>query len=261
MKDLVAKKSLGQNFLKDENILKKISDSIIIHPEDLVLEIGPGMGALTKYLLEKDCYYIGYEIDERTKSFLLPMLHKKASILYEDFLKASVIKDIEQIPYKHLYLLANIPYYITNPIVMKIVLSHLPIEEMTLLVQKEVASRFSAKSGTKEYNALSLYLQYYFTIDKICDVSPLCFTPVPKVDSAVVHFKRREVLPPVAPEVYFPLLRAAFSQKRKTLKNNLKNYDWEKIWEILRLNGFSESVRAEEIPMEVFLQIAKKISE
>lgn len=180
-----AKKSLGQNFLKDEQILQKIASIISVKPSDLILEIGPGKGALTKYLIEKNCYYKAYEIDERMKPILTTYSNH---IIYKDFLKSNLKEDFKDISFDCFYVIANIPYYITTPIIEHVINSDVPLAKMVLLVQKEVAERFAAFPGTKEYGYFTVFLNYYFNVRKVMDVPRTAFIPVPNVDSAVVLF-------------------------------------------------------------------------
>ena len=256
MKELSAKKSLGQNFLKDNNILNMIADSIKTK-DDLIIEIGPGMGALTKKLINKDSYVIAYEIDERTKEYLLPLENEKTKIIYKDFLKTDIKEDIKDIEYNNLYVIANIPYYITTPIIEHIISENINVSAMTLLVQKEVAERFSAKPKTKEYGAITVYLNYFFEVEKLFNVKNTCFSPAPKVDSAVVKFTKKENIYDVDNKKFFKFITECFSQKRKTLKNNLRNYDWNKVKEILDKHDILESCRAEELTLDIFIDIYK----
>lgn len=256
MKELSAKKSLGQNFLKDNNILNMIADSIKTK-DDLIIEIGPGMGALTKKLINKDSYVIAYEIDERTKEYLLPLENEKTKIIYKDFLKTDIKEDIKDIEYNNLYVIANIPYYITTPIIEHIISENINVSAMTLLVQKEVAERFSAKPKTKEYGAITVYLNYFFEVEKLFNVKNTCFSPAPKVDSAVVRFTKKENIYDVDNKKFFKFITECFSQKRKTLKNNLRNYDWNKVKEILDKHNILESCRAEELTLDIFIEIYK----
>lgn len=256
MKELSAKKSLGQNFLKDNNILNMIADSIKTK-DDLIIEIGPGMGALTKKLINKDSYVIAYEIDERTKEYLLPLENEKTKIIYKDFLKTDIKEDIKDIEYNNLYVIANIPYYITTPIIEHIISENINVSAMTLLVQKEVAERFSAKPKTKEYGAITVYLNYFFEVEKLFNVKNTCFSPTPKVDSAVVKFTKKENIYDVDNKKFFKFITECFSQKRKTLKNNLRNYDWNKVKEILDKHDILESCRAEELTLDIFIEIYK----
>ena len=256
MKELSAKKSLGQNFLKDNNVLNMIAESIKTK-DDLIIEIGPGMGALTKKLINKDSYVIAYEIDERTKGYLLPLENEKTKIIYKDFLKTDIKEDIKDIEYNNLYVIANIPYYITTPIIEHIISENINVSAMTLLVQKEVAERFSAKPKTKEYGAITVYLNYFFEVEKLFNVKNTCFSPAPKVDSAVVKFTKKENIYDVDNKKFFKFITECFSQKRKTLKNNLRNYDWDKVKEILDKHDILESCRAEELTLDIFIEIYK----
>ena len=257
--EIKAKKSLGQNFLKDELILKKISESITTTPKDLILEIGPGTGALTKYLANKNSNLICYEIDTRMKDLLKKYENEKTKIIYKDILESNILEDIKDVSYENIYIIANIPYYITTPIIKKVM--ELPkLESMTLLVQKEVAERLSSKPGNKCYGSLTVYLNYYFHIDYLFTVKNTCFEPAPKVDSAVITFKSKETKPEVKnPETLFKLIEDSFKQKRKTLKNNLKNYNWSKIFEVLQKNNLPENIRAETLPLDIFIEITNNI--
>lgn len=257
--EIKAKKSLGQNFLKDENILKKISESVITKDNDLIIEIGPGKGALTKHLIKKNSYLVCFEIDTRMKDILKEYENEKTSIIYQDILESNITEDIKDINYDKIYIIANIPYYITTPIIKKVM--NLPkLESMTLLVQKEVGERLSSKPGNKSYGSLTVYLNYYFDIDYLFTVKNNCFEPTPKVDSAVINFKRKEHKPRVNNEkVLFKLIEDSFHLKRKTLKNNLSAYNWEKILEVLIKNNLPPNIRAEEITLETFIDISNNI--
>lgn len=252
-----AKKSLGQNFLKDENILSNISNAVDVLQNDFIIEIGPGKGALTKYLVLKGCNYLGYEIDKRMK----PILFQYTSqIIYDDFLKRDLISDLAQFSFHDIYVVANIPYYITTPIIEHLIESQVPIKKMVLLVQKEVAERFCAKPGSKDYGYFTVYLNYYFHVTKLFDVSKFCFEPVPNVTSSVVCFESKEVSFHSDDKEYFMFLKKCFANKRKTLKNNLKEYDWNAILSVLNQYQLSEHVRAEEIAPELFQEIYLKVS-
>ena len=259
MEKIIAKKSLGQNFLKDENVLQKIANTFEVSSHDLIVEIGPGKGALTKYLVQKSCDLICYEIDERMKDILDSFQSERVQIIFDDFLKRDLAADIKK-NYTHIYVIANIPYYITTPIIEHLLTSSLLISGMTLLVQKEVAMRFSALPGTREYGYFTVLLQHFFEIEKIFDVSPSSFSPPPKVMSSVVRFIRKKEIISLHIFSFSSFLKKAFAFKRKTLKNNLKDYDWESISFVLEKNHFSLNVRAEEIPYEVFVEIFKKLN-
>ena len=256
------KKSLGQNFLKDDNILNKIVNAISLQPEDLVIEIGPGQGALTKKLVQKNVNLVCYEVDERTKPYLDKLCNSKTKIIFNDFMKADIKKDIGNIKYNNLYIIANLPYYITTPIIKKIILDKLPIKSMILMMQKEVAERFSSNINSKEYGSITLYLNYYFKINKLFDVSRNSFDPIPNVDSSVVEFdvKTNKVLVENE-ELFFNIINDAFRQKRKNLKNNLKNYDLEKIATVLKNYDLNLQNRAENLSINVFADIANSLNE
>ena len=255
-----AKKSLGQNFLQDENILKQIANSITTNKNDLIIEIGPGKGALTKYLKRKNSFLICYEIDTRLKPILSQYEDNLTKMIYKDFLQANILEDSKHFTYENIYIMANIPYYITTPII-KHIINLDKLKSMTLLVQKEVAERFTAKPKTKAYGSLTVYLNYYFNIHYLFEVSRFAFNPVPKVESAVINFERKEEKPKVKnEELFFKLINDSFKMKRKTLKNNLKDYDWSKIKIVLEKNNLKENIRAEELSLEVFIELANTLS-
>lgn len=255
MNSIPAKKSLGQNFLKDEHVLQTIANVIEPNENDIILEIGPGKGALTKYLIQKKSQYLAYEIDERMKPILAKFMDH---IVWKDFLACNLQQDLKDITYDQIYVVANIPYYITTPIIEHIMNSSIFVTEMVLLVQKEVAERFCAKPHTKDYGYFTVYLNYYFDVSKVIDVSRKCFDPVPNVDSAVVHFKRKESFP-LDEKKYFQFLKVCFFNKRKTLKNNLKGYDWSKVLKVLEMHHLPETVRAEELDSDIFIELFQNL--
>lgn len=260
METVSAKKSLGQNFLHDKNIIEKIVTSNPVREEDLVIEIGPGMGALTRELKRYNSQMLCYEIDERMRPILSELEDDKLQVIYGDFLIRDIIDDIKNIDYKHLYIFGNLPYYITTPIIEKVIDSKVNVTGMTIMVQKEVADRFVAKPKTKQYNSLSIYLNYYFDVEKLFNVKNTCFNPVPKVESAVVRFSKKQKSYDVINEKhFFELINNSFKFKRKTLKNNLKGYDWKKINDILLKNNYNENVRAEEIDIDTFVSISNNL--
>ena len=256
-----AKKSLGQNFLIDNNIIGKIANEVTATQKDLIIEIGPGQGALTKELIKKESNIICYELDTDLKVYLDSIINDKVKVIYQDILKTNIKNDIKDISYNNLYIVGNLPYYITTPIIEHIIKSKIVFNKLTIMVQKEVADRFLSKPKNKEYGYMTLVIDYYFDAKRVCNVSKNSFKPAPKVESAVVSFtpKKRNEL--VDEEKYFAFLKVCFSQKRKTLKNNLRNYNWDIIKEALSENGYIESARAEEIPQEIFIEIYKKLFE
>lgn len=254
--EIKAKKSLGQNFLQDETILQNIANSVYTNTSDLIIEIGPGKGALTKYLKKKGSFLICYELDERLKDLLKKYEDNKTKIIFKDFLKANILEDSKNFNYENIYIIANIPYYITTPII-KHIINLEQLKSMTLLVQEEVARRICALPGSKSYGSLTVYLNYYFQIKYLFKVSKFAFNPVPKVESAVINFERKKEKSKVkSEELFFKLINDSFKMKRKTLKNNLKNYNWNKIKEVLEKNNLNENVRAEELSLEIFIEIA-----
>ncbi len=252
------KKKFGQNFIIDENIIDNIIKKANILPNSLVIEIGPGSGSLTKKLSKVAKNVLGYEIDINLKP-ILDDLENNVKIIYQDFLKSNIINDIKNYDYDNLYVIANLPYYITTPIVMKIIEDKLPVNKIIIMVQKEVGQRFKAKVNTKDYNSLSVYLQYYFDIKKIMDVSKNVFIPKPNVDSIVIELTKKELLPLKNEELLFKLVKDSFKQKRKTLKNNLKDYDLEIISSVLKEEGLNLNIRAEQLSLEQFIKIANRL--
>ncbi len=252
MEYIKAQKKFGQNFLKSKEILSKIASSVEVGKNDLIIEIGPGMGALTEYLIQKKCYLVCYEIDERMSSYLNKYENEKCKLIYGDFLKQNILEDIKDIPYENFYVVANIPYYITSPIISKLIEMEIKPKEIVLLVQKEFAERITAESKHKEYNAFTLYVDLEYSASFLFQVDREHFIPSPKVDSAVIKLSRKKEIGVQNKEFYLQFIRDAFLNKRKTLRNNLKNYDWEKIQRILVRLDYKESVRAEEISKEDF---------
>lgn len=256
-----AKKSYGQNFLKDVNIIDKIVNSINITEGDLVIEIGPGQGALTKRLKEKNAQIIAFEIDERMHEVLDKIEDNKTIIVYKDILNVNLNDIISNYKYNKLYVVANLPYYITTPIVEKLIDSSVRIDEMTIMVQDEVADRFCAKPGTKEYGYMTVLLNLKYNLEKLFIVRNTCFVPMPKVNSAVVNFKIKDNEIEINDYNKFVVfLKNSFAHKRKTLKNNIGNELWDKIKEHLYSLGYKESVRAEEISVEDYIEISNIIS-
>lgn len=255
MQPVKALKKYGQNFLKNENVLRDIANLVQTNENDLILEIGPGMGALTEHIIKKDSFLLCYEIDERMKDHLQKYENDKTTIIYDDFMKRDMGKDLSNYSYENLYVIANIPYYITSPILLKLINSNLSFQKIVLLVQKEFAERLTATHNHKEYNALTLYVDYFYDAKLCFLVNRENFVPAPKVDSAVISLERKENERIINQVEYFNFIREAFQNKRKTLKNNLKEYDWNKIVHILKELGYLETVRAEEISKEDFKKL------
>lgn len=258
------KKNFGQNFIVDENIIDAIVQKSMITPNTLVLEIGPGAGALTYKLSEVAKNVLCFEIDTKLKPVLEDLLKEKQNVevVYEDFLTANVKEKISSYSYDTLYVVANLPYYITTPIIMKLIEDQIPVDKIVIMVQKEVGNRFKAMPNTKDYSSLSVYLNYYFDVKKIMDISKNVFLPKPNVDSIIIEMKKKEAKKEVINEDYFfRLVRDSFTQKRKTIKNNLKKYPLDVIEQVLKKYGFDLNVRAEQLSLEIFIDIANTICE
>lgn len=259
-------KKFGQNFLIDGNILGKIVEAAQITETDCVLEIGPGIGTMTQYLAERAKSVVVVEIDKN----LIPILQETLSayqnvkIINEDILKTDIDRIVrEENDGKPIKLVANLPYYITTPIVMSLFENHVALQSITIMVQKEVADRMQAVPGTKDYGALSLAVRYYAKPEIIMKVPASCFMPRPNVDSAVIRLIRYDNPPvEVRDEAWlFSIIRASFNQRRKTLVNGLSNagnlgIGKEKIAEAVERMGLQPSVRGETLSLEQFAELS-----
>lgn len=262
-------KRFGQNFLIDSNILDKIVKGAELNKEDVVIEIGPGIGSLTQVLAEYAKKVIAIEIDKKLIPILEDTLEDYDNILLmnEDILKVDLNKLIEEENGgKQVKVIANLPYYITTPIIMGLFENHVPVESITVMVQKEVADRMQALPGTKDYGALSLAIQYYSKPQIITKVSPNCFIPAPKVGSSVICLKRQEPekIDFEEEKLLFRIIKAAFSQRRKTLINSLINNESTQVSKedlilFLREMGLEERVRGEVLSLGQFSALTKKI--
>ncbi|SDK59973.1 16S rRNA (adenine(1518)-N(6)/adenine(1519)-N(6))-dimethyltransferase RsmA [Sediminibacillus albus] len=261
------KKSLGQNFLIDVNILKKIIDYAEIDSKTGTIEVGPGMGALTEQLAIHSDQVVAFEIDQRLVPVLNETLdaYKNVTIINQDILQADinqVIKDNFRKGQK-IKVAANLPYYITTPILMKLLMDKLPVESFTVMIQKEVADRMAASPNTKSYGSLTIAVQYYTEAKIAMSVPKTVFMPQPNVDSAVLHLHVREN-PPVDVEdeaFFFDLVQACFGQRRKTLRNNLARHFADRlsktiIEELLQQAGIDGTRRGESLDMTEFAQLA-----
>lgn len=264
-------KKFGQNFLIDSHVLNKIIDAAEITKDDFVLEIGPGIGTMTQYLAEAAREVTAVEIDRN----LIPILKETLSaydnvtVINQDVLKLDIAALAqEKNEGKPIKVVANLPYYITTPIIMGLFESHVPISSITVMVQKEVAMRMQAGPGTKDYGALSLAVQFYAEPYIAANVPPNCFIPRPNVGSAVIRLKSYQE-PPVRvkdEKLLFALIRASFNQRRKTLVNGLKNsselqFTKEEILEALGKCGFNENVRGEALTLAQFAALADVLTE
>lgn len=257
MRDFDYKKSLGQNFLKDNNIINKIVGSINPNKNDLIVEIGPGSGALTRHLIKKGCDVICFEIDERLKDILCNIDSNNLKIIFGDFLKMNLKEHIDTNKYEHIYFIGNLPYYITTAIINKIIDESNPYE-IVIMIQKEVGDRFISKPRLKSYNSLSVFLQYNFDIIKVTDVSRHCFNPVPNVESVVLKLVANKKYNVSNEKFFYEFVSKSFTQKRKNLRNNLKSYDLDKINNILLKMNKDLTARAEEISVKEFVDIVNE---
>ena len=264
--DVRAQKKYGQNFLRDENVLRRIVEASEVTKEDTVLEIGPGTGALTAFLSESAGEVIAVEIDKK----LIPVLEESVGqrenvrIINSDILKTDIgelLRGREQ--GGCIRVVANLPYYITTPVIMGLMESKALIDSMTVMVQKEVADRMLSLPGKKTYGALTLAVSYHTEAKAVMEVPPECFIPRPKVSSTVMHLKVRKE-PPVRvsdEKLLFDIIRASFNQRRKTLANGLKNYpgitnSTEEIVKAIVTLGKGASVRGEQLSLEEFARLS-----
>ena len=255
------KKSLGQNFINDENIINKMVNSIDIDNNTLVIEIGPGAGILSKSIIPKSKYSILYEIDTRLEDILDDTLknYNNYKIIFNDFLKEDIRNEICNYSYDKLYVVANLPYYITTPIIYKLT-SEITPDKILIMIQKEVADRLCAKVNGKEYGYITAYLNYFYNINKVFDVSRNNFTPKPNVDSSVIVLSKKNDIVKVKDVKYLDkFLKDAFKFKRKNLRNNLKGYDLEKINNILKKYNYDLNSRAENINIDIFVEIVNEL--
>lgn len=267
----VFQKKFGQNFLIDTHVLERIIDESGITKDDMVLEIGPGIGTMTQYLCENAREVVAVEIDK----MLIPILtedtlkeYDNVTVINDDILKIDVCKIVEERNGgKPIKVVANLPYYITTPIIMGLFENHVPVESITIMVQKEVADRMQAGPGSKEYGALSLAVQYYSSAKVVANVPPNCFMPRPNVGSAVIRLTTHKERPvnPKNEQLMFRIIRAAFNQRRKTLLNSLNNAPdvpatKEAVSKALDELGLSQTIRGEALSLEEFAKLSDIIS-
>lgn len=250
-----AKKSLGQNFLIDNNIITEIISLFNCNEKDLIIEIGPGRGALTSKLVKLNCNLLCIEVDKDMKIYLDNLESEKCSIIYDDILNVNLQELLNSYDYENLYVIGNLPYYITSPIMEHIVKSGIAPKEMVFMVQKEVAERFCAKPGNRQYGYMTIFLNHYYSVSMEISVPAKCFNPVPKVDSAVIKLVHKDIKYNLSDEKYFDFLKEAFRLKRKTLKNNLVSYDWNLVKLVLDTYEIKENVRAEELSENILIKI------
>lgn len=269
--EFVFQKRFGQNFLIDTHVLEKIIAASEITKEDFVLEIGPGIGTMTQYLAEAAREVTAVEVDRSLIPILEDTLKEwdNVEVINEDILKVDIRElALKKNGGKPIKVVANLPYYITTPIIMGLFENQVPIDSITIMVQKEVADRMQVGPGTKDYGALSLAVQYYAKPKIVANVPPNCFMPRPKVGSAVIRLERYEQ-PPVkvnSEKKMFQIIRASFNQRRKTLVNGLKNaqglsYSREEIEQALKKCGLSPNVRGEALSLSQFAELSNALDE
>ena len=252
---LKAQKKFGQNFLIDANVVDKIAKSSC-DKEHTTIEIGPGIGSLTEMLARYSRNVISYEIDQNLLKVLDDTLsaYDNVEIVYQDFLNL----DLTTVPYanEEIVVCANLPYYITTPILFKLFESDLKIKRISVMVQKEVADRFKAGVNSKDYNALSVIVQYAYNVRLLMNVSKHVFNPKPNVDSAVIVFEPKDKLPLADEQAFYTMVKLAFKQRRKTLYNNLKEaYTVEEIKHVFEVLSLKDTVRAQELDLETFIKM------
>lgn len=268
--DFSFQKRFGQNFLIDEHVLGKIIDASLVGPEDGVIEIGPGIGTMTQLLSERAKKVVAIEIDKELIPILTDTLAEcdNVKVIHADVMKTDLNKLIEEeFPNMDVRVVANLPYYITTPIVMGLLENHVPVTSITIMIQKEVAQRMQAAPGTKDYGALSLAVQYYANTYIAANVPPNCFMPRPKVGSSVIRLDlHKEAIVDVDNEkLMFDIIRGAFNQRRKTMVNAVGNFaglDFTKEEIICALNkvGLDENVRGEALSLEQFAALANALT-
>lgn len=269
--DFHFQKKYGQNFLIDPHVLEKIVEAAGIGPDDFVLEIGPGIGTMTQYLCEHAGKVMAVEIDRKLMEILEETLsaYDNVTVVNEDILKLDIAKIAEEENNgKPIKVVANLPYYITTPIIMELFESKVPLDSVTVMVQKEVAERMQAEPGTKEYGALSLAVQYYAEAEIVANVPPNCFMPRPNVGSAVIRLTCHKTSPvEVLDERFlFRVIRASFNQRRKTLQNGLGNdaslpINKTQAAEALEEMGLSATIRGETLSLEEFARLSNLLWE
>ena len=260
-------KSLGQNFLTDKHIIDQIVDGAEIGPEDLVIEIGPGVGVITYEAAQQAKKVIAVEIDKTLLPILAETLGEfdNVRVINEDILKLDINKVIEEEGLSNVKIMGNLPYYITTPIIMKILEDGVHAESITIMMQKEVADRIKAAPGSKTYGAISAAVQYYCTVDTVAKVPRSVFVPQPNVDSVVLRLNIRKEKPVQLENesLFFECIKAGFGQRRKTLLNslqNLKGVTKEIVVESLQAAGVEANRRAETLNLEEFAMIANEVN-
>ena len=260
--DVKFKKKYGQNFLKDINVVKRIVNTCDIDKDSLIIEVGPGGAIMTRELAFLAGNVLAYEIDTELSDELSKRLAgcDNVDIIFQDFLTSDIRKDISNYNFNKLFFVSNVPYYITTPIIMKLINSGLHFDKIVMMVQKEVGDRFSTPPGNREYGSITVLLNYYYDVKKEFFVSRNEFVPVPNVDSVIVSFSEKNDRLEVCNFDYFQdLVRDAFQFKRKNIRNNLKKYNLSIVEDVLKRHGFDLNVRAECLDVSVFVDLSNSL--
>ena len=260
--DVKFKKKLGQNFLKNNNVVKRIVDVSGVDEKSLVIEVGPGGAIMTRELAMKAKNVLAYEIDQDLSDELFKRLEgfDNVNVLFQDFLDSDLSGDVSNYEYDKLFFVSNVPYYITTPIILKLIKSGLKFNKIVMMVQKEVGDRFSTGPGSREYGSITVLLNYFYDIRKEFFVSKKEFVPEPKVDSLIVSFTEKENKLPLKDFNFFEkILHDSFQYKRKNIRNNLKSYDLKIVEKVLSDYNYDLTVRAEELDLEIFVSLANAL--
>ena len=260
--DVKFKKKLGQNFLKNNNVVKRIVDVSGVDENSLVIEVGPGGAIMTRELAMKAKNVLAYEIDQDLSDELFKRLEgfDNVNVLFQDFLDSDLSGDVSNYEYDKLFFVSNVPYYITTPIILKLIKSGLKFNKIVMMVQKEVGDRFSTGPGSREYGSITVLLNYFYDIRKEFFVSKKEFVPEPKVDSLIVSFTEKENKLPLKDFNFFEkILHDSFQYKRKNIRNNLKSYDLKIVEKVLSNYNYDLTVRAEELDLEIFVSLANAL--
>lgn len=256
------KKRFGQNFLKNNSIVQRIVSISGVDKNSLVIEVGPGGAIMTRELAKNAGFVLAYEIDTDLTEELSEKLDgiDNVDVLFQDFLSADLQNDIAHYSFDKIYFVSNVPYYITTPIILKLLSSGISFENIVMMVQKEVGDRFTSSVGTRDYGSIAVYLQYYYYIKKEFFVSKREFVPAPKVDSVILSFHENYDRLFLEDEEFFEqLVRDSFQFRRKTIRNNLKKYDLKIVGNILADYHFDLNVRAEMLPVEFYVKLSNAL--
>lgn len=260
--DVKFKKKFGQNFLNNNNIVKKIVNVSDVDKDSLVIEVGPGGAIMTRELALVAKNVLAYEIDTDLKDELEKRIdnYNNIDIIFRDFLNSDIGADIKKYNYNKLFFISNIPYYITTPIIIKIINSNVHFDKIVMMVQKEVGDRFAESPGNKNYGSITVLLNYYYDVKKEFFVSKNNFVPQPNVDSVIVSFtEKKNKLFVKNIEFFERIVRDSFQFKRKNIKNNLKKYDLKIVEDVLNNYGYDLNIRAECLDVKVFVELSNSL--